>query len=118
MPILRVRRRAIERIGSRAWGRCRRPGARPPSRAPWAGGRQCVQISDAEDRLVLRLRGNPEADRAQVVAQVELPGWLDAGEYALSSHYESARASASANRTTSRFALIAADRETPSARQR
>src|SRR5216117_1127540 len=80
------------------------------------GGRQCVQIGDAEDCLVLRLRGDPEADRAEVVAEVELPGWLDAREDALSSHYESPRASA--NRTTSRFAVIAADRETPSARRR
>src|SRR2546428_8524847 len=80
-----------------------------------------MQIGDAEDRLVLRLRGDPEADGAEVVAEVELPGWLDAGEDPLSSHYESPRSRAcpaSENRTAPRHALIAADRGTPSARRR
>src|SRR3989442_16006639 len=40
--------------------------------------RECVQVDDAVERVVLVLVGDPVAYRAQVVAEVDVAGRLDA----------------------------------------
>ena len=41
-----------------------------------------VQIDDAEDALVVVLDLDPVLQRAQIIADVQIAGRLDAGEYA------------------------------------
>ena len=45
--------------------------------------RQRVQIDDAEDAVIVALHRNPVADRAQIIAEVQIAGGLDAREDAV-----------------------------------
>ena len=73
---------SVQRSGSRPEGE--EAGghlARPPAHdVRVVGARQRVVVDDAVDRLVLVLEHHVVADRAEVVAEVDDPGRLDAGE--------------------------------------
>ena len=60
---------------------CRRHLAGPaPQHVRVMGRGQRVVVDDAVDRLVLVLEADVVPDRAQVVAEMDGPGWLDAAE--------------------------------------
>src|ERR1700757_192502 len=44
---------------------------------------QRMQVDDAEDALVIVLQRDPVADRTEVIAEMQVAGWLDAGEDAV-----------------------------------
>ena len=44
---------------------------------------QRVQIDDAEDALVIVLQRDPVADRAEIIAEMQIAGRLDAGKDAV-----------------------------------
>lgn len=44
------------------------------------GGRQCMEIDDSVEGVVFRLSSNPLAKSAKIIAQVDFPCWLNAGQ--------------------------------------
>ena len=52
---------------------------------------ECVEVDHAEDRVVLVEAGDPIDDRSEQIAQVEIAGWLDAGEDACHGGHVSGR---------------------------
>ena len=79
-PVALDEQRAALRVQAEGQQRRRHLAGPGPQQDRIVGARQGVVVDDAVDRLVLPLQPDVVADRAQVVAEVDDPGRLDAGE--------------------------------------